>query len=501
MGQVGEDEGEAGGGIGDAVDVDFGVHFPEEAVADTEAEAGTLADFTSSEEGVEDFWEMFRGDAGAVVFDGDGSLVVLDGSGEMEGWEGGFGEGFGGEGVDGVLDHVQEDLGEAVIHGGDEEVIGDIVLDMDPLIEFGGEHAEGDLEGMFSGDGGIGAFVGVGEAFEFLDDAGDAEEGVADILNDFLEIGAAFLGDLVGVSMEEGDGGEGVIQGVIDFVHDAGGETAEGGEFFGLNQLQFGVLELLEGEEEDFAELMEDLGKGMMMGGGRGGSLKRVGRVRLFQAMTEGLAEVEDHGLHLHEGGAGQKVEVPFVGEDKGKLFDLDTGEGLLEDHEVFGVSEAGANFHPGMVGIGCADDDLEGGIDGPELADGFDPVPVWGHADVHEGEGEGAEIGDGLVDEGEGCMALANAVQCVRNEGGGSWDWVEGDDFEGVNLGGGGVGGAEDGCKIGVDDRVIVHNEDPSVGDEGEGGGVHWRLVAGTNRLASFDIGLKRYRMGKSNV
>jgi hypothetical protein len=259
------------------VDVDFGVHFPEEAVADTEAEAGTLADFAGGEEGFEDFWEVFRGDAGAIVLDGDGSLAVLDGGGEVEGREIGFGEGFGGEGVEGVLDQVQEDLGEAVIDGGNEEVLGDIVLDMDTEIEFGGEHAEGDLEGMFGGDGGIGSFVGVGEAFEIFDDAGDAEEGIADILDGFLEIGSAFLGDIVGVTMEEGDGGEGVVQGVVDFVHDAGGETAEGGEFFGLDQLQFRILELLEGEEKSFAEVMEDIGKGMMMGGGRGGGLRADG--------------------------------------------------------------------------------------------------------------------------------------------------------------------------------------------------------------------------------
>jgi hypothetical protein len=187
--------------------------------------------------------------------------------------------------------------------------------------------------------------------------------------------------------------------------------------------------------------------------------------------MAEGLAEVVDHGLHLDEGGTGLEVEVPFAGESMGQLLDLDIVERFFEHHEAFGVGEAGAHLIPGIVGIGGADDDLEGGIDGPESADGFDAVPAWGHADVHEGEGEGLEVDDGLVDEVEGVLSLVSGFQLIGEEAGGRGGFGEEDVFEVGDLGVGGVIGAEDFFEIGVDGGVIVDDQDASVVVEGAEG------------------------------
>src|SRR5207247_2678640 len=47
---------------------------------------------------------------------------------------------------------------------------------------------------------------------------------------------------------EESGGGE--VERVVNLVNDAGAESAQGGQLFGLHQLGFGLLELLDGRLE-----------------------------------------------------------------------------------------------------------------------------------------------------------------------------------------------------------------------------------------------------------
>lgn len=51
---------------------------------------------------------------------------------------------------------------------------------------------------------------------------------------------------MVGAASEAIEVGGGEVEGVIDFVDDSGAESAEGGEFFGLDELHFSFLELFD---------------------------------------------------------------------------------------------------------------------------------------------------------------------------------------------------------------------------------------------------------------
>lgn len=228
----------------------------DDVVTDGEAEAGAFAGGLGGEEGIEDFGAYFRWDARAVVAEAD-----LDGIAMIDGGDAQDGRVAGAEllelvvdGVAGVVEDVEEDAAE---------ILGDAV----ELAGVGGELAfDGDVEGGILGahavvgeengllDHGVdvddlavaGAATGVeqhalddavGALAMFVDLACVAGEIVEEIFH-VVDVGLATVADFGDFFTEffhefHGEFGEVVdeVEGVLDFVGDAGGESAEGSEF------------------------------------------------------------------------------------------------------------------------------------------------------------------------------------------------------------------------------------------------------------------------------
>ena len=165
----GEGEGgEAGGGVVEGEGAAVGAHdFTGEAEAESGAVDVSVAGLVGAVEALEDFFAVFRGDAGAGVFDGEARAAA-----------GGAAEGdadvpAGLVVFDGVGGEVLHDLAEQIAVGGDAEAGFDAAQDG----ECGGEDF-GVVAGGFGQFGEVDGFgveaeaagVGEGEEEEFFDD-------------------------------------------------------------------------------------------------------------------------------------------------------------------------------------------------------------------------------------------------------------------------------------------------------------------------------------------
>ncbi len=148
--------------------------------------------------------------------------------------------------IDCVLEQVDEDLEEAVSICLDVEIIRDAVDELDFFAEFVAEEPEGGFECFLEVDGFDGTAAGVGKRTQVRDDIADAVECGFHIVEALDDRWADRLRGLVGAASEAIEVGGGEVERVIDFVDDSGAESAEGGEFLGLDELDFGFLELFD---------------------------------------------------------------------------------------------------------------------------------------------------------------------------------------------------------------------------------------------------------------
>src|SRR5690606_751888 len=72
--------------------------------------------------------------------------------------------------------------------------------------------------------------------------------------------------------------------------------------------------------------------------------------------------------------------QAPLFRERAGELTDLDRVEGLLENQEASTRAELGDHLLPAVVRVRGAQDELQPGIDAPELARRLDPVRAGRH-------------------------------------------------------------------------------------------------------------------------
>ena len=103
--------------------------------------------------------------------------------------------------------------------------------------------------------------------------------------------------------------------------------------------------------------------------------------------------------------------DLPLAAECEGKLKDFDVVEGLAQNHEAVACSQGCDNLLPRVVGIGRAKDNLERGLNLPEMLDGFYAIPAWVHAHVHEGDAVGPALSEGFLGEDESVLALHRGV------------------------------------------------------------------------------------------
>ncbi len=206
--------------------------FIDEVFGDPEADA--CADvFFGGEEGIEDARQVFRRDAEAIVADGDGGGFVVANDFDFDDAAGSR------KCIAGVGDDVGEDLAEIV--GGQGK--GEFGVAVDAYLRAargtaGPEHVDDafdNLDGVEGARGGFGAHEGEsaagngGKAGEFLIGALQVRFGFG--RQERIGLGEI---DEVGDRLER----------VVDFVGDGGGEAADGGELFGADEGELGILAL-----------------------------------------------------------------------------------------------------------------------------------------------------------------------------------------------------------------------------------------------------------------
>ena len=113
-----------------------------------------------------------------------------------------------------------------------------------------GKQAQGVCDDVLQLDGKFKDFAAAGERAEVCDDADDALEGVGKVIEGFIVVILLAGGKMAAEGFQDVKGGVGIVQGIINFVDDARAHLAEGGEFFGADELFFFFLELDEGLAE-----------------------------------------------------------------------------------------------------------------------------------------------------------------------------------------------------------------------------------------------------------
>jgi hypothetical protein len=269
----GEEDGEGGAFADFAFDLDVAVVVFDDFLADGEAEACAVGFVAAGgafggEEGLEDFWHQFFGDAGAVVDDLDFDLVFALGG--FDGERAAFSE----HGLAGVDEKIEEDLlyldavGEDIEIGLHLEAQGDAVF-----LRIAGEDRQGFVDDVLDGDGGEGGLA-----------AGEIEHGGADfpgLLRAGESLGEGFANQrhvgLVALGTGEGelgiadDGGEKIVE----FVGDDGGDGADGRHALGFGELVMELIELF----LRFVQLAQD---GLL---GSGDRVAHVSNVSVGSAM------------------------------------------------------------------------------------------------------------------------------------------------------------------------------------------------------------------------
>ena len=360
------------------MDGDVAAHFAGDAAADGEAEAGAFVEGLAGDldEGFENGFEMFGGDADAGVGDAEAEDSGRASGGEADGT--GLGE------LDGVAEEIEEDLAEAFFVGDDGIGQGRI-----------GQEREFD---------GLGAGAGSDHVGDALEEGEEAEFGGGD-----FEFAGLDFGDVEDVV----DDGEEVFAALLD----DGGALALFGGGGGVAAEELGVAEDgVEGGAEFVGHVGEEFGFGAGGGlGGEGGAAEFGGAV--FDEFLEAvLVAAEFLGLvaEADVGFAAGAFLLPGHGEDEGEgAPEIDFGFGEEGDEGGGDVDEAGegeddeAGGDDAEIAFAAQDAD-DGGMEADEgleaEGDEDDPLAAFG-------EGEPAEEVRGPEDGGDEELELPAAA------------------------------------------------------------------------------------------
>jgi hypothetical protein len=308
--------------------IERAAHFLEELAANEETEAGALR--LGCEVGLEESGLILGTDAAAVVmdFEDDARGIILEAAADED-------ETPAVCGIDGVEDEIEEDLGEVVAHGGDvREIRGELAIEIalaGPLIVAGdGEDVIGDFGEC---DGAAGGGGGAREIDEVADGAADAGDLTFDEVELFGGVGFGLA------AFEHLDDGAECGEGVADLVGDAGGEEAEGGHFFLVDEPRLGGAEFL-GAGGD--ALFEDLGLPFEFG------------IDGFESCSGGLKDAGECGGGPGGPGEDDHGGEPGSGENRGGI------EDAFQDEEAGGVHGAGPPGDVRRVSDGAADEGEE---------------------------------------------------------------------------------------------------------------------------------------------
>ena len=206
-------------------------------------------------------------------------------------------------------------------------------------------------------------------------------------------------------------------------------------------------------------------------GEGDGAGEKGCGKARLGAAQFgirefHGGGALLDHQIEHLDAKVRLLRDDPLLRQRVGELEHLDVVEGLLEDHEVFVHAEARAHFLPRVIGIGGANDDLQGGIDVPQLLDRLDAVPTRGHAHIDERKRVGLLGSERPPHELQRLLPLKCGIQIESAcERGGRFRCIENHGFDRFERGVACVRSGEDFSEVFVDRRIVVHYQNARAG------------------------------------
>ena len=441
-----------------ALDLDPALVLFNDSVNRGESKAGTLADFLRRKERFEKVAEDFGFDAATSIGDGEtnegtraGFRIIL----------GDFGRDISGAGFDdqlsttrhriaGIDAEIDDDLLDGATVGMNLRQIGTAIgFEKDVFADEFPEHCAGALDDFAEIDAAELHDLLAAESEQLPDEIGSPLGGLADFADGF-GVRAHFAElheEHAGMAINNG-------QDIIEIVGDPGGELTDGFHFLGLAELAFKL-------ETGFALNFEPV----------------VGRLELAGAERHHLSEL----IHFK---VSVPVEFPFAGKGMSELQHFDVVKRFFKDDEIGGRADAGAHLLPGIIGIGSANDYLQFGVSFPEMDNSFEAIPSRGHAHIDEGEGKGFAGSAGLLDFFEGFLALIGGIEFeLSGRRGGGIGLAEkgGFDFEET------VPGIRDGSQnfpeIVVNGHVVIDNENTVIFD-----GYHtgWRSVVRVRRCGA---------------
>ena len=132
-----------------------------------------------------------------------------------------------------------------------------LLFDLNAVLPFIAEESQGQSRHLSHRDFILLLGVGMGEHPEIRDDGLHPLEAIFDIGEDFGVVGLLLGGEVPPFFSKGEQAGGGEIQGVINFVDDAGAHAAQGRKLFRLHQLQLIFFELLKAHLQRLAALVE----------------------------------------------------------------------------------------------------------------------------------------------------------------------------------------------------------------------------------------------------
>ncbi len=205
----------------------------------------------------------------------------------------------------------------------------------------------------------------------------------------------------------------------------------------------------------------------LVVGENGGGIALEEEAVLVFGGVDAGQGLFQFSGARAHqllqvvEIGLGLAGQAPLFRQCNGQLLDLNVVEGLFEHQQLVAALQAAGDVLQRVFGGGGAEDDFQGGVRLPEMADGFDAVPAGRRAHIYKGQGVRAALRGGARHLLQALRALPRAIQIeARQDKAGSGRGGRFRLHPGP-LAGLRVVGRQNLAELLVDVRVFVNNQD----------------------------------------
>ena len=185
-----------------------------------------MPDFLSRKEGIKNTTEIFLRYSWSVVAHDDraGTIAVFSGYGD-----GGLivGKLLLAQGVDGVLNKIEQDLRDLVGIGVNSHIFREVLYNFDVVLDLTSQKTKSRLHNIVDGSEVSLPGIGMSKGSEVGNNIGDAVDAILDVSEDILEFFSGVWIQALSYRVQDVESGLGVVERIIYFMDNSGAESSQ----------------------------------------------------------------------------------------------------------------------------------------------------------------------------------------------------------------------------------------------------------------------------------